>query len=113
MMSGLGHITSLIFIIIMSLTALYKLFFFFTEMFYDRGNHHDFLSLVRQLSPPGELTQFTKFPFEFLNVDKPYETYTGTNVRLRLVSAHYYHLHMYNIYIVHVYVTMGWAVYRY
>ena len=53
------------------------------EMFYDRGNHHDFLSLVRQLSPPGELTQFTKFPFEFLNVDKPYETYTGTNVRLR------------------------------
>ena len=23
------------------------------EMFYDRGNHHDFLSLVRQLDPPG------------------------------------------------------------
>ena len=87
MMSGLGCITSLIFIIIMSLTALYKLFYFFTEMFYDRGNHHDFLSLVRQLSPPGELTQFTKFPFEFLNVDKPYETYTGTNVRLRLVQC--------------------------
>ena len=101
MMSLLSRITSLI------------LFYFFSEMFYDRGNHHDFLSLVRQLSPPGELTQFTKFPFEFLNVDKPYETYTGTNVRLRLVSAHYYHLHMYNIYIVHVYVTMGWAVYRY
>ena len=72
------------------LTALhvYNLFYFFSEMFYDRGNHHDFLSLVRQLSPPGELTQFTKFPFEFLNVDKPYETYTGTNVRLRLVSTH-------------------------
>ena len=53
------------------------------EMFYDRGNHHDFLSLVRQISPPGELTQSTTFPFEFLTVDKPHETYTGTNVRLR------------------------------
>lgn len=55
------------------------------EMFYDRGNHHDFLSLVRQLAQPGELTQSTTFPFEFLQVDKPYETYTGTNVRLRFV----------------------------
>jgi vacuolar protein sorting-associated protein 26 len=53
------------------------------EMFYDRGNHHDFLSLVRQLTPPGELTQSTTFPFEFLHVDKPHESYTGTNVRLR------------------------------
>ena len=52
-------------------------------MFYDRGNHHDFLSLVRQLAQPGELTESTVFPFEFLQVDKPYETYTGTNVRLR------------------------------
>ena len=52
-------------------------------MFYDRGNHHDFLSLVRQINPPGDLTQSTVVPFEFLHVDKPYETYTGTNVRLR------------------------------
>ena len=88
MMTLLGRtcITSLIFIIFFK--QVYNLFYFFSEMFYDRGNHHDFLSLVRQLSPPGELTQFTKFPFEFLNVDKPYETYTGTNVRLRLVSTH-------------------------
>lgn len=53
------------------------------EMFYDRGNHHDFLSLVRQLDPPGELTKSATYDFEFLHVDKPYETYTGTNVRLR------------------------------
>ena len=52
-------------------------------MFYDRGNHHDFLSLVRQLAPPGELTQSSTFPFEFLHVDKSHESYTGTNVRLR------------------------------
>ena len=53
------------------------------EMFYDRGNHHDFLSLVRQLDPPGELSKNHTFTFEFLQVDKPYESYTGTNVRLR------------------------------
>ncbi len=53
------------------------------EMFYDRGNHHDFLSLVRQLQPPGELSSSTTFNFEFSQVEKPYESYTGTNVRLR------------------------------
>lgn len=57
--------------------------FMFLEMFYDRGNYHDFLSLVRQLSPPGELTSSAMYPFEFLHVDKPHESYTGTNVRLR------------------------------
>jgi len=53
------------------------------EMFYDRGNHHDFLSLVRQLDPPGELVKNNTYNFEFTQVEKPYETYTGTNVRLR------------------------------
>ena len=54
------------------------------EMFYDRGNHHDFLSLVRQLDPPGELTAPSKvYKFDFQQVEKPYESYTGTNVRLR------------------------------
>ncbi|CAI8041729.1 Vacuolar protein sorting-associated protein 26B [Geodia barretti] len=53
------------------------------ELYFDRGNHHDFLSLVRQLSPPGELTQSAVFDFEFHHVEKPYESYTGTNVKLR------------------------------
>lgn len=53
------------------------------ELFYDRGNHHEFTSLVRDLAPPGELTQNTNYDFEFVNVEKPYETYTGANVRLR------------------------------
>ena len=53
------------------------------EMFYDRGNHHDFLSLVRQLDPPGELTSSKVYNFDFQQVEKPYESYTGTNVRLR------------------------------
>ena len=69
------------------------------ELYYDRGNHHEFLSLVRisplklqclqiifkvkELARPGELTQNTSFDFEFNQVEKPYETYTGANVRLR------------------------------
>mmetsp|Transcript_17104 Transcript_17104/g.22179 ORF Transcript_17104/g.22179 Transcript_17104/m.22179 type:complete len:303 (-) Transcript_17104:1248-2156(-) len=53
------------------------------EMFYDRGNFHDFTSLVRELSPPGALLRDESFAFDFGNVDKPYESYNGLNVRLR------------------------------
>lgn len=55
----------------------------FPELFYDRGNHHEFTSLVRDLARPGELMQSATYDFEFVNVEKPYETYTGANVRLR------------------------------
>ncbi|XP_055627443.1 vacuolar protein sorting-associated protein 26B-like [Toxorhynchites rutilus septentrionalis] len=53
------------------------------ELYYDRGNHHDFLSQVRELARPGDLIQNTSYPFEFANVEKPYEVYVGANVRLR------------------------------
>lgn len=53
------------------------------EMFNDRGNTHDFLFLVRHLSGPEVLTNSRYYEFEFLNVEKAYESYTGTNVRLR------------------------------
>jgi len=53
------------------------------ELYYDRGNHHEFLSLSKELARPGELTQNTSFDFEFNQVEKPYETYAGVNVRLR------------------------------
>ncbi|XP_033215445.1 vacuolar protein sorting-associated protein 26B-like [Belonocnema kinseyi] len=53
------------------------------EMFYDRGNHHEFTSLVKELARPGELTHNTLYNFEFANVEKPFESYTGSNVRLR------------------------------
>ena len=39
------------------------------------------------MAPPGELTQSTNYDFEFVNVEKPYETYTGANVRLRWVCT--------------------------
>ena len=53
------------------------------ELYYDRGNHHEFLSLVRELARPGDLIQNTSYPFEFANVEKPFEVYVGSNVRLR------------------------------
>lgn len=53
------------------------------ELYQDRGNHHEFTSLVKDLDRPGELMQNMSYPFEFANVEKPYESYTGTNVRLR------------------------------
>ncbi|XP_012562049.3 vacuolar protein sorting-associated protein 26B isoform X1 [Hydra vulgaris] len=53
------------------------------ELFYDRGNHHEFTSLVKELVKPGELLMSGSYKFEFVNVEKPYESYTGTNVRLR------------------------------
>ena len=53
------------------------------ELYQDRSNHHEFTSLVKDLARPGELLQDVGYTFEFANVEKPYESYTGTNVRLR------------------------------
>ena len=57
--------------------------FLFVELYYDRGNHHEFVSLVKDLARPGEITQSQTFDFEFTHVEKPYESYTGQNVKLR------------------------------
>ncbi|KAI1733241.1 vacuolar protein sorting-associated protein 26 domain-containing protein [Ditylenchus destructor] len=53
------------------------------EVYYDRGNQHDFICLSKELAKAGELTQNTKFAFCFHNVNKPFESYVGTNVKLR------------------------------
>lgn len=53
------------------------------EVYYDRGNHHDFISLVKDLARPGELLQSTSYRFDFQQVEKPYESYVGANVKLR------------------------------
>ena len=53
------------------------------ELFYDRGNHHEFVSLVKDLARPGDLTENATFSFDFAQVEKPYESYTGNNVKLR------------------------------
>ncbi|KAK0544328.1 Vacuolar protein sorting-associated protein 26 [Tilletia horrida] len=53
------------------------------EMFYDRGNHYEFLSLTQELASPGELRQAATFDFDFKNVEKQFESYNGINVKLR------------------------------
>jgi len=53
------------------------------EFLYDRGNPYEFTSLVRELEPAGELPTDKTYGFDFANVDKAFETYSGTNVRLR------------------------------
>ncbi|KAH9809515.1 Vacuolar protein sorting-associated protein 26 [Teratosphaeria destructans] len=53
------------------------------EMFFDRGTHHEFLSLQTELASPGELQHPVTLPFAFKNVEKPYESYNGINVKLR------------------------------
>jgi vacuolar protein sorting-associated protein 26 len=48
------------------------------------GNEHEFVSLERELQPPGALTQpTTSFPFDFSAVEKVHESYNGMNVILR------------------------------
>jgi vacuolar protein sorting-associated protein 26 len=54
-----------------------------TEMFFDRGNHYEFLSLGQELAAPGELQHPQTFDFNFKNVEKQYESYNGINVKLR------------------------------
>uniref|UniRef100_A0A1I8BZP7 Vacuolar protein sorting-associated protein 26 n=1 Tax=Meloidogyne hapla TaxID=6305 RepID=A0A1I8BZP7_MELHA len=53
------------------------------EVYYDRGNQHDFLYQTNELAKAGDLYQNTKYEFCFANASKPYETYMGSNVKLR------------------------------
>ncbi len=53
------------------------------EFMHDAGNPHEFTQLERPLEEAGDITADKSYNFEFLNVDKPYETYNGNNVRLR------------------------------
>jgi len=46
------------------------------------GNVHDFLSSVKDLESPGELTQQKTYSFTFENVDRTYESYNGINISL-------------------------------
>jgi vacuolar protein sorting-associated protein 26 len=52
-------------------------------LFYDRGHHHEFLSLSQELASPGDLRQAQTFDFLFKNVEKQFESYQGINVKLR------------------------------
>jgi vacuolar protein sorting-associated protein 26 len=57
------------------------------ELFYDRGNHYEFVSLAQELTSGGEMRQAQTFDFAFKNVGKQYESYSGINVKLRWVKC--------------------------
>ncbi|WFD00843.1 Vacuolar protein sorting-associated protein 26 [Malassezia yamatoensis] len=56
---------------------------FISELFFDRGNHYEFLSLDQELAAPGEIRTSETIPFAFKNVEKVWESYNGVNVKLR------------------------------
>ena len=56
---------------------------FLLEMFFDRGNHYEFLALNQELAAPGDLQHPHTYPFNFKSVEKAYESYSGINVKLR------------------------------
>ncbi|PNW79418.1 hypothetical protein CHLRE_09g414200v5 [Chlamydomonas reinhardtii] len=53
------------------------------ELASERGQPHDFVSLVRELAPGGDLSASKTFPFEFRNVELQYDSYRGQQVRCR------------------------------
>jgi vacuolar protein sorting-associated protein 26 len=53
------------------------------ELFYDRGNHYEFMSMAQELLPAGEIRGLVTLDFEFKNVEKQFESYHGINVKLR------------------------------
>jgi len=52
------------------------------ELYFDRGRNVCFTALVRELEAAGTMAASKSYPFEF-STEKPYETYSGLNVRLR------------------------------
>jgi vacuolar protein sorting-associated protein 26 len=46
------------------------------------GNSYDFLSVVKELEPAGELKESKSYSFEFENVDRQNESYNGINIFL-------------------------------
>eukprot|EP00877_Chromochloris_zofingiensis_P012746 jgi/Chrzof1/7725/Cz02g34110.t1 len=55
------------------------------ELASERGSFHDFVALVRELAPPGDVaTSATKpLSFEFRNVEMQYDSFRGLQVRCR------------------------------
>lgn len=55
------------------------------ELATERGRYHDFVSLVREIAAPGELTVTQTHKFEFRNVEMQYDSFRGLGARCRCV----------------------------
>jgi hypothetical protein len=49
----------------------------------DHSEKYDFTSLTKELEPAGIMNKDASYTFEFATVDKPYESYIGSNAQLR------------------------------
>ena len=49
----------------------------------DKNQNSTFLQIVRDLEPPGSLTDNVTYDFAFNRVEKQFESYTGIAVNLR------------------------------
>ena len=54
-------------------------------LFHDRGNHQEFFTTSQELAAPGELGTSSTMEFDFKSIEKQYESYHGTNVKLRYI----------------------------
>jgi vacuolar protein sorting-associated protein 26 len=52
------------------------------ELYFERGTNSKFVSLVREIEAAGIMGESKSYPFDF-STEKPYESYSGLNVRLR------------------------------
>eukprot|EP00124_Ichthyophonus_hoferi_P003069 Ihof_evm4s244 gene=Ihof_evmTU4s244 len=53
------------------------------ELIDDSANSLNFVSLVRNLAPQGEINKKSSYDFEFSKIEKPHDSYHGLRVRLR------------------------------
>lgn len=54
------------------------------QLIHEGKPHYDFISLSKELSPPGTLFQpETRVPFSFRSIEKEHESYRGRNVSVR------------------------------
>ena len=49
----------------------------------DPSQSSTFLTLWKDVEPPGQLTEDSDYEFEFQQCEKPYDTYDGTLVKVR------------------------------
>ncbi|TRY53156.1 vacuolar protein sorting/targeting protein 26 [Cryptosporidium tyzzeri] len=53
------------------------------DVIYDQSSSYDFFSITKDLEHSGSLFETKQYKWKFNAVDKPYETYYGTNIQLR------------------------------
>mmetsp|Transcript_24002 Transcript_24002/g.23758 ORF Transcript_24002/g.23758 Transcript_24002/m.23758 type:complete len:295 (+) Transcript_24002:13-897(+) len=55
------------------------------DITYERNQTSDFISMSRELEPPGTINESATIPFSFSKVDKQFETYQGRFCKVRYI----------------------------